>query len=50
VLVFSALGEAVLTSRLAKDGREALALRIDRWARIVYPLLFIGAATWALVL
>lgn len=49
VLVFSALGEAVLTSRLAKDGREDLALRIDLWARVVYPALFVVAAVKALV-
>lgn len=49
VLVFSALGEAVLTSRLAKDGKEELALRIDRWARVVYPVLFVAAAVRSLI-
>jgi hypothetical protein len=49
VLVFSALGEAVLTSHLAKNGKEDLALRIDRWARFVYPALFLVAAIRSLV-
>ncbi len=49
VLVFSALGEAVLTSHLFKNGKEDLALRIDRWARFVYPILFIVAAVRSLV-
>jgi len=49
VLVFLALGEAIYTSRLAKRGREDLALRIDYWARIVYPLLLVVAAVRSLV-
>jgi len=36
VLVFAALGEAVLTGRLSKSGREELARRVDRWARWIY--------------
>jgi hypothetical protein len=48
VLVFLALGEAVYTSRLAKRGREDLALRIDWWARMVYPPLLVAAAVRSL--
>lgn len=36
LLVFGALAHAVGTGRLAKSGREELALRIDRWARWIY--------------
>jgi hypothetical protein len=39
-LVFLALGEGVLTSRLAKRGRATLARRIDAWARWIYLALF----------
>ncbi|MDH3746046.1 MAG: hypothetical protein OES47_13185 [Acidobacteriota bacterium] len=36
LLVFAALGEAVLTGRLAKIDRGDLARRIDSWARWIY--------------
>lgn len=39
-LVFGAFGEALLTSSLADRGREDLAKRIDRWARVLFPLAF----------
>jgi len=48
-LVFMALGEAVLTSRLAKRDRHVLALKIDTWARWIYAALFgvvIVATVW----
>lgn len=41
LLVFFALGEAILTTTLAKQGRHRLALRLDRWARVAYPILFV---------
>lgn len=40
VLVFLALAEAILTSRLAQRGHQQLSLRLDHWARATYPLLF----------
>ncbi len=40
ILVFLALGEAILAGRLAARGQESLARRIDLWARFVYPVLF----------
>jgi hypothetical protein len=40
VLMFLALAEVVLTSRLAGDGRLPLAKKIDRGSRIVFPLGF----------
>ncbi len=36
LLVFTALGQAVLTGRLAKSGKEALARSLDRWGRWIY--------------
>jgi hypothetical protein len=41
VLVFSALGQAILTGRLAKTGHEALAHRVDVWSRAVYLVIFV---------
>ena len=39
LVVFLALGEAVLTSKLAQDGRAQLSHKIDFHARWVYPIL-----------
>lgn len=50
VLVFLALAEAILTSRLAKLGNERLALKINQWARYIYPVLFSGVFLVSLVL
>ena len=36
LLIFGALGEAVVTGRLSKSGREDLARTVDRWARWIY--------------
>lgn len=36
LLVFGALATAIATGRLAKGGREEVALKIDRWARWIY--------------
>jgi len=40
LLVFLALGETILTSRLAKSGKEVLGRRIDTRARWIYLVLF----------
>lgn len=48
LLVFVALTEAILTSRLAKSGRQRLSLLIDRVSRLVYLLLFIGLIVYTL--
>ena len=40
VLAFLAFAEAVMTAVLKAGDREALALRIDRWARWVFPATF----------
>lgn len=40
ILVFFALGEAVLTYNLAYRGREVLARTIDRWSRVIYVVFF----------
>ncbi|MEE9576217.1 MAG: hypothetical protein V3W35_02300 [Gemmatimonadota bacterium] len=50
VLVFFAFGEALLSTGLAGRGREALALRIDRRSRIVFPTVFAVILLYALVL
>ena len=39
-LVFMAMGESILTARLASLKKHELALRIDRWMRAVYPVLY----------
>ena len=39
-LVFIALGEAILTARLAKIGKHAVSLSLDKWMRIIYPIVF----------
>jgi len=41
LLVFFALAEAILTSRLAKIGKVGLSYKIDRWARFIYLSLFV---------
>jgi hypothetical protein len=43
VLVFLALGEAIITTRLAMNGRREAAVRIDRRTRWVYLGLFVVA-------
>jgi len=40
VLIFATLMEVIVTSTLASGGRLELARRIDRWARVLFPLLF----------
>ena len=40
LLVFSALGEAIVTAKLAKGGNLSLSRTIDRCARAIYPGLF----------
>ena len=42
VLVFLALGESIITTRLAMQERHDLAIRIDRVSRWVYLSLFAG--------
>ena len=41
VLVFMALGQAVVTGRLAKDNRESTAQTLDRWGRWIYLGVFV---------
>lgn len=41
-LAFVAFGEAVMTAVVAARGRERLALRVDRWARWIFPIAFAG--------
>jgi hypothetical protein len=40
ILVFLALGEAIITARLAKKGKEKLARKIDYYALVIYIILF----------
>lgn len=40
IMVFIALLEAILTSRLVKDGKEETAVSIDRACRVIFPLIF----------
>ncbi len=50
IMVFIALMEAVTTSRLVKVGKEEMALKMDRFCRILFPGTFIAVciyATWS---
>jgi hypothetical protein len=40
-LVFMALGEAILTARLAKQDKRELSRKIDRIMKIAYPILYL---------
>ncbi len=42
VLVFLILFEVIITSRLAKTGLRERALKVDRWSRLVFPLVFVA--------
>ncbi|MFC5050834.1 hypothetical protein ACFPK9_09425 [Rubritalea spongiae] len=44
LLVFATLGEAVLTSVLGKYGKAHIALRMDRWCRLIVPAGFFALA------
>lgn len=49
LLVFAALGEVIVTARLAKQGKEAQAHRIDHWGRWIYLAAFLllsGLTLW----
>ena len=49
LLVFFALIESVTTSRLVKMNKEALAFKIDRRCRIIFPMMFVlgcGFSYW----
>ena len=37
LMVFLTLLLVIITSNLAKSGQPELALRIDRWSRIIFP-------------
>ena len=41
LMVFLALLLVIITSNLAKSGQVQLAIRIDRWSRIIFPLMLI---------
>lgn len=47
ILVFFALLEAVLTSRLVKIGKEELALKFDRVCRVLFPAVFLVVGLYA---
>jgi hypothetical protein len=40
ILVFFSMMQVAINCRLVARGRHALAVAIDRWARLVYPLIF----------
>jgi choline-glycine betaine transporter len=48
VLVFLALLEVIITSRLAQKNQTQLAQRIDRGARWMYPLAFVVLLVFSL--
>jgi hypothetical protein len=50
ILVFITIGESVLTAMLAHKEKKELALKIDKWSRRVYLLLFAGVIVYSFVL
>lgn len=42
LMVFLTLLLVIVTSNLAKSGQAQLAIRIDRWSRILFPLMLVG--------
>jgi hypothetical protein len=49
ILVFMALGEAIITGGFAARGDKQKSLKIDRWARWIFPLLFALIIAFSLV-
>ena len=49
LLVFTALVEVVISSRLARDGQLRLARRFDQVSRLLFPATYLGVAGWALL-
>lgn len=49
LLVFAALVEVVVTSRLARSDRIDLARKYDSYSRIVFPVAYMATAGWALL-
>ena len=49
LLVFAALVEVVVTSRLARSDRIDLARKYDFYSRMVFPVTYLAAAGWALL-
>jgi hypothetical protein len=50
ILVFITLGESVITATLAQKEKKELALKIDRWARYLYLLLFAAVLIYSFIL
>lgn len=49
-LVFLSLLEVLITSQLVSADRIAAARRVDRWARGIFPLMFVGLSLWSFAL
>ncbi len=49
ILVFLALVESVTTGYLVSRERTELAIRVDQFARVVFPLVFTGFAGYLLI-
>lgn len=41
-LVFTSMVEVVFTSSLSRNGKHGLAIKLDTWARVIFPLVFIA--------
>jgi hypothetical protein len=48
LLVFGALGEVIVTARLARLGKEEQANRVDRWGRWIFIVAFVLLAVFSL--
>ncbi len=41
-LIFASLIEVIITATLSRHGRTTTAISIDRWSRVLFPLVFVG--------
>jgi hypothetical protein len=48
ILVFVALGTAIATSKISSDGENSLAMRIEKYMRVIYPLIFLAIIIFTL--
>ncbi len=47
ILVFIALVEAVTTSALVEKGGKELAISIDKWSKVLFPIAFLAVITYS---
>ncbi len=48
ILVFVALGTAIATSKISSDGENSLAKKIEKYMRVIYPVIFLAIIIFTL--